>query len=923
MSAIDSGVLRFSNAEKSSFEVRSMNTSEAHSFSLRELDTGEKVSERELISDPNEVSSTPISITCPSPIHIDTSCVESKYHQTLFESVRDGLENFVPEEDALTLALEAKVLFPDLAQYEFGNSNVAIEQEQEQEQERNHNHQSIACDNTSIVSSDHSDARKGISNEYISTVDVPILRQNSLPLTSSQSLLLVTKECARSVAVDRTSSIEVIVFHKPRGCKGVWQQVEQGDGLRVTKGKGKWLKLTIINRMQTISPSKVDIFLLSSQEASQKSLKLCHSEDEGIQIESISESWNNEIEVGHACDVELKLNRVFRSMRFYATVNTPNGVLIGRSVEFSAHNNGKASKKENEISDGQSPLASADDASPGSISNAVFPFGTMVPSEDPLQTTTIFSPGSIPFKKRRRRRSPKENLDQQRQPHHRMDSQYVPGDAVSSYSSSFDCLNRPDPERCVAALKTDGSSEVVTFLSERNESESGWVGVKRPRPRDIYSEIPSTPIDSPISFSQDNAGMNGGGGGVHRNEDEEEILEQVPVSTTSTVIPGSLRVNGVIRAKAFLQLSDLRLKADIMDIADAVNIISKLEGKTYTWRHDKIHDETGGRRVIGLIAQEVQKVLPEVVHRGQDGYLSVSYAEIVPVLVEAFKSHLKQYEGDKEDVRLQLAELRDKLDLIQLGLESDAREQWLSLSQATSSPKRPIYETPETMCEGPSTGPPLLIEEYHRWKANAIFKRTIYRTAVVISFLIGLTALVFGAILLGSVIASPHSSLSTEVFQAEDLKSMNSDGEPNPFCEVIIGDDIFRTETIWNSIDPVWNEDFFSSLNSGTSSITYQIYDDNSNPSFPPRRMGYATLSLSNITTDVMFEAWLSLQPNLEGDTTSGSVQVSVLLFSPKQVNGFMLSLFIGGFLLTIVSVFCGVYLWKSGEHLSTIDLPQ
>jgi hypothetical protein len=42
-------------------------------------------------------------------------------------------------------------------------------------------------------------------------------------------------------------------------------------------------------------------------------------------------------------------------------------------------------------------------------------------------------------------------------------------------------------------------------------------------------------------------------------------------------------------------------------------------------------EEMAGKRVIGLIAQEVQKVLPEVVHKDDvTGYLSVSYAEILP-----------------------------------------------------------------------------------------------------------------------------------------------------------------------------------------------------------------------------------------------------------------------------------------------------
>ncbi len=46
----------------------------------------------------------------------------------------------------------------------------------------------------------------------------------------------------------------------------------------------------------------------------------------------------------------------------------------------------------------------------------------------------------------------------------------------------------------------------------------------------------------------------------------------------------------------------------------------------------------------------------------ETGLLSVSYAEILPVLIEAFKEFLNQYKGDKIETQVQLQELREKLD---------------------------------------------------------------------------------------------------------------------------------------------------------------------------------------------------------------------------------------------------------------------
>jgi chorismate mutase len=72
----------------------------------------------------------------------------------------------------------------------------------------------------------------------------------------------------------------------------------------------------------------------------------------------------------------------------------------------------------------------------------------------------------------------------------------------------------------------------------------------------------------------------------------------------------------------------MRLKSQIKTIEDALTKIKGLRGATY------IKD---GQNSIGLIAQEVATVLPEVVIQNNDGYLSVAYGNIVSVLIEAVK----------------------------------------------------------------------------------------------------------------------------------------------------------------------------------------------------------------------------------------------------------------------------------------------
>jgi hypothetical protein len=73
--------------------------------------------------------------------------------------------------------------------------------------------------------------------------------------------------------------------------------------------------------------------------------------------------------------------------------------------------------------------------------------------------------------------------------------------------------------------------------------------------------------------------------------------------------------------------SDERLKSDIVTIPDALETVCKLRGVNFT---------KDGEASTGVIAQEVQKVIPEVVLQG-DEYLSVAYGNLVGVLIEAVK----------------------------------------------------------------------------------------------------------------------------------------------------------------------------------------------------------------------------------------------------------------------------------------------
>jgi len=67
-----------------------------------------------------------------------------------------------------------------------------------------------------------------------------------------------------------------------------------------------------------------------------------------------------------------------------------------------------------------------------------------------------------------------------------------------------------------------------------------------------------------------------------------------------------------------------------------------LQGVTYKWNKDKGNGagyKTG--KQIGLIAQEVEKVLPELLHTDSKGYKTLSYDKLAPVIIEAMKEQQK------------------------------------------------------------------------------------------------------------------------------------------------------------------------------------------------------------------------------------------------------------------------------------------
>lgn len=97
-----------------------------------------------------------------------------------------------------------------------------------------------------------------------------------------------------------------------------------------------------------------------------------------------------------------------------------------------------------------------------------------------------------------------------------------------------------------------------------------------------------------------------------------------------------------------VQPSDSRLKDNITPISTPVDKIKSLRGVEFDWNSG----EQVGTHDVGLIAQDVEAVLPEAVTTQEDGYKNLAYTKVIPLLVEAMKEQQAMIEALKAEIEL-------------------------------------------------------------------------------------------------------------------------------------------------------------------------------------------------------------------------------------------------------------------------------
>lgn len=134
-----------------------------------------------------------------------------------------------------------------------------------------------------------------------------------------------------------------------------------------------------------------------------------------------------------------------------------------------------------------------------------------------------------------------------------------------------------------------------------------------------------------------------------------QVSTSLGVGVAGSGVAGEIRATGEITA---FSASDRRLKTNIRNIENALDKIDQINGVMFDWTDDVIQQRGGEdgyfvrKSDTGVIAQEVEAVLPEVIGNRVDGHLAVSYEKMIGLLIEGIKELRQEVKAIKQHVGL-------------------------------------------------------------------------------------------------------------------------------------------------------------------------------------------------------------------------------------------------------------------------------
>ena len=200
-----------------------------------------------------------------------------------------------------------------------------------------------------------------------------------------------------------------------------------------------------------------------------------------------------------------------------------------------------------------------------------------------------------------------------------------------------------------ALLSSSGSVELNTEISELAVREAIGAGTSNL----AIGTTSSTALAGNTTIPTNNTQLTNGQGfisslsGAVLTTTTQTVAGAKTFSSDLKVSTGSIAVGNVINSTTDGRIdaandvvafssSDIRLKDNIKTIDNALDKVNSIQGIEFDWiEKEKVHGNSG--HDVGVIAQEIEKVLPDVVTTRDSGYKAVKYEKIVPLLIEAIK----------------------------------------------------------------------------------------------------------------------------------------------------------------------------------------------------------------------------------------------------------------------------------------------
>lgn len=186
----------------------------------------------------------------------------------------------------------------------------------------------------------------------------------------------------------------------------------------------------------------------------------------------------------------------------------------------------------------------------------------------------------------------------------------VNGEPVITFNDVFAI----DAGESVTIAYTDGSTSESVFSAEQGQAS--------------ISIIDSNTPGAKLQLNLSNVVINNGQG----------------ANPIDLEVSGGVSAGGTITSPFFYSESDSTLKDNIEPITNALDVIKGINGVKYVWKRSQAPG-------VGVIAQDVEKVLPEIVAINNAGSKTVSYDSLVAVLIEAVKEQQKQIEELKAKIK--------------------------------------------------------------------------------------------------------------------------------------------------------------------------------------------------------------------------------------------------------------------------------